>query len=74
MKASELNDPITVRLLGPVRMLSFIVSREVVATIEALLLELLCRLEILGDTHEELYDSEAREQIGSRTFQSYGPW
>jgi hypothetical protein len=32
---------------------------------EALLLELLRRLELLGDAHEELYDSEAREQIGA---------
>ncbi len=39
-------------------------SAEVVATMEALLLELLRRLELLGDAHGELYDSEAREQIG----------
>jgi hypothetical protein len=32
---------------------------------EALLFELLRRLELLGDAHEELYDSEAREQIGA---------
>ena len=31
---------------------------------EALLLELLLRLERLGENHGELYDSEAREQIG----------
>lgn len=31
---------------------------------EALLLELLRRLECLGEAHGELYDSEAREQIG----------
>ena len=31
---------------------------------EQLLLELLVRLERLGETHGELYDSEAREQIG----------
>jgi hypothetical protein len=31
---------------------------------EALLLELLRRLERLGQHHGELYDSEAREQIG----------
>ena len=32
---------------------------------EALLLELLRRLERLGEDHGELYDSEAREQIGN---------
>ena len=31
---------------------------------ETILLELLRRLERLGDAHGELYDSEAREQIG----------
>jgi hypothetical protein len=31
---------------------------------EALLLELHCRLEKLGESHGELYDSEAREEIG----------
>lgn len=31
---------------------------------EALLLELLHRLERLGEAHGDLYDSEAREQIG----------
>lgn len=31
---------------------------------EAILLELLQRLELLGETHEELYDSEAREEMG----------
>ena len=31
---------------------------------ETILLELLDRLERLGETHGELYDSEAREQIG----------
>ncbi len=34
------------------------------ATLEALLFDLLRRLERLGIDHEELYDSEAREQIG----------
>ncbi len=34
------------------------------ATMESLLLELLRRLARLGDSHEELYDSEARDQIG----------
>lgn len=32
---------------------------------EAILFELLSRLERLGEAHEELYDSEAREEIGN---------
>lgn len=34
------------------------------ATMESILLELLRRLESLGESHGELYDSEAREEIG----------
>ena len=41
------------------------------ATMESLLLELLRRLERLGDIHEELYDSEAREQIGGLVMEGF---
>jgi hypothetical protein len=36
----------------------------VIVTMDDLLLELLRRLELLGEAYGELYDSEAREQIG----------
>ena len=38
---------------------------------ESLLLELLRRLERLGVNHEELYDSEAREQIGGLVMEGF---
>lgn len=41
------------------------------ATMESLLLELLRRLERLGEHHEELYDSEAREQIGGLVMEGF---
>lgn len=41
------------------------------ATMESLLLDLLRRLEHLGDNHGELYDSEAREQIGGLVMEGF---
>lgn len=36
-----------------------------------LLKELLNKLEIVGETHEELYDSEVREQMGNAIFDGF---
>lgn len=41
------------------------------ATMESLLLDLLRRLERLGDNHGELYDSEAREQISGLVMEGF---
>src|SRR5262249_51177607 len=38
---------------------------------EDILLELLRRLERLGQNHEELYDSEVREQMGNAIMEGY---
>ena len=38
---------------------------------DALLLELLCRLERLGEAHGELYDSEAREEMGGIVMEGF---
>jgi hypothetical protein len=38
---------------------------------EQLLLELLSRLEGLGESHEELYDSEVRERMGDAIMEGY---
>jgi hypothetical protein len=47
------------------------VRQLLMATMESILLELLRRLERLGENHEELYDSEAREQIGGLVMEGF---
>jgi hypothetical protein len=44
---------------------------QVVAAMEQILLKLLRELERIGHAHEELYDSEVREQMGNAVMAAY---